>query len=156
MVPVSLTKSPSLRAILLTQRLKNIGKDLKKYCLGLIETGSSRLPKEGVINRELLPYQRSIQDHIRLLGISQEVMETLIEDGRIQEAASPVLLHPELNKRNIYVSAEDPTIVTGLIDWQSASVEPAFIYANETPDFATPPPNLEEHVLRWTRRAQDY
>ncbi|KAL2834402.1 hypothetical protein BDW59DRAFT_156335 [Aspergillus cavernicola] len=31
---------------------------------------------------------------------------------------------------------EDLTIVTGLIDWQSASIEPAFIYANETPDFA--------------------
>ena len=34
------------------------------------------------------------------------------------------------------MSGDDPTFVTGLIDWQSTSVEPAFVYANETPDFA--------------------
>ncbi|KAM3452511.1 hypothetical protein MY3296_004535 [Beauveria thailandica] len=48
--------------------------------------------------------------------------------------------------RNIFVSADDPTIITGLIDWQSTSVEPAFIYANETPDFATPPEEPEEEM----------
>ena len=37
------------------------------------------------------------------------------------------------------MSDDDPTLVTGLIDWQSKSVEPAFIYANETPDFAAHP-----------------
>ncbi len=41
------------------------------------------------------------------------------------------------------MSDGDPTVVTGLIDWQSTSVEPAFTYANETPDFATYP----DHVL---------
>ncbi|KAM0742212.1 hypothetical protein ACQRIT_002389 [Beauveria bassiana] len=48
--------------------------------------------------------------------------------------------------RNIFVSADDPTIITGLIDWQSTSVEPAFIYANETPDFAAPPEEPEEEM----------
>ncbi|GKZ93030.1 hypothetical protein AnigIFM59636_006094 [Aspergillus niger] len=66
-------------------------------------------------------------------------MQRLIQDKRIQDAATPALSHPDYHKRNIYVSLEDPTIITGLIDWQSTSIEPAFIYANETPDFATPP-----------------
>ncbi|GKZ78096.1 hypothetical protein AnigIFM56816_001480 [Aspergillus niger] len=66
-------------------------------------------------------------------------MQRLIQDKRIQDAATPALSHPDYHKRNIYVSPEDPTIITGLIDWQSTSIEPAFIYANETPDFATPP-----------------
>ena len=59
----------------------------------------------------------------------------------IRDAAPPTLLHPDLHKRNIFVSDDDPTIVTGLIDWQSCSVEPAFWYADEVPDLtisATP------------------
>lgn len=57
---------------------------------------------------------------------------------------TPALLHPDFHKRNIYVSADDPTVITGLIDWQSASIEPAFVYANEIPDFAGPPEEPED------------
>ena len=57
---------------------------------------------------------------------------------RIRDAATPTLFHPDLNKRNIFVSDNDPTIITGIIDWQSSSIEPAFWYADEVPDFATP------------------
>jgi hypothetical protein len=46
--------------------------------------------------------------------------------------------------RNIYVSVDDPTVITGLIDWLSTSIEPAFIYANKTPDFAALPERPEE------------
>ncbi|KAJ6119026.1 hypothetical protein N7471_013646 [Penicillium samsonianum] len=110
-------------------------------------TGLSRLPKEAVNNRKLLPYQGSIQDHIRLLKTSREVIQKSIEDKRIEDAATPALLHPDFHKRNIYVSAEEPTVITGLIDWQSTSIEPAFIYANETPDFAALPRVPEEDLL---------
>jgi hypothetical protein len=61
------------------------------------------------------------------------------QDERIENAATPALLHPDFHKRNIYVSAEEPIVIIGLIDWQSASIEPAFIYGNETPDFAELP-----------------
>lgn len=119
--------------------LANSGKGLTSYCHGLIETGFSRLPKDEAITRELLLHQGSIQDHIRLLKTSQEVLQKLVHDKRIQEAATPALLHADFHKRNIYVSAEDPTAITGLIDWQSASIEPAFNHANEIPEFAAPP-----------------
>ncbi|KAL4902041.1 hypothetical protein BDW74DRAFT_187035 [Aspergillus multicolor] len=121
-------------------------KDLKSYCAGLIETGSSRLPKESV-TLELLPHQGPVQEHVRLLKISQEVMQRLVEDPRIQDAATPTLLHPDFHMRNIFVSAEDPTRITGLIDWQTTAIEPAFIYANETPDFAALPEEPEEDTL---------
>ncbi|OQD74386.1 hypothetical protein PENDEC_c011G01601 [Penicillium decumbens] len=123
-------------------------KDLASYCRGLIDTGFSRLPKEEINSRDFLPYQGSVQDHIRLLKISQEVMQNLIEDTRIKDAATPALLHPDFHKRNIYVSAEEPTVITGLIDWQSTSIEPAFIYANETPDFAALPGGPEGDPLK--------
>ncbi|KAF4211345.1 hypothetical protein CNMCM5878_002813 [Aspergillus fumigatiaffinis] len=122
-------------------------RDLASYCLGLIETGFSRLPKEDAGNRDLLPHQGSIQDHINLLKTSKEVMQKLIKDKRIQDAATPALLHPDFHKRNIYVSAGDPTVITGVIDWQSANIEPAFIYANKTPDFAALPEESEGNVF---------
>ncbi|XHG05866.1 hypothetical protein AWENTII_009078 [Aspergillus wentii] len=87
--------------------------------------------------KQQLPYQGSVQEHINLLHTSQKVLEHLIKDSRIQNAASPTLIHPDLHKRNIYVNPNDPTIITGIIDWQSTSIEPAFIYTNETPDFAS-------------------
>lgn len=119
-------------------------RDLAEYCQGLIDTGFSRLPKDAINNHQSLPHQGSIQDHIHLLETSREVMQKLVEDKRIQDAAVPTLLHADFHKRNIYVSADDPTVITGLIDWQSSSIEPAFLYANETPDFAAPPTVLSE------------
>ena len=53
--------------------------------------------------------------------------------------ATPTLLHPDIHKRNIFVSGEDPCQVTAIIDWQSTSIEPAFVYANYTPDFVEDP-----------------
>ncbi|KAJ5587784.1 uncharacterized protein N7459_003549 [Penicillium hispanicum] len=112
-------------------------------------TGFSRLPKaEDVIHHKLLPHQGSIQEHIHLIQSSQEVMHKLVEDQRTQDAAKPTLLHPDFHKRNIYVSAEDPTHITGLIDWQSTSIEPAFLYTNETPDFAVLPEEPEEDTFQ--------
>jgi hypothetical protein len=58
------------------------------------------------------------------------------EDPRIGNAAAPTLFHPDLHKRNIFVSDDDPAVITGIIDWQSSSIEPAFWYADEVPDFA--------------------
>lgn len=63
------------------------------------------------------------------------------EDARIITAATPMLLHPDLNKRNIFVMENDPTAITGIIDWQSAGVEPAFWYADNIPDFARSVPD---------------
>lgn len=61
------------------------------------------------------------------------------DDPRIRDAAAtPVLFHPDLHKRNIFVSDDDPCVITSIIDWQSASNEPAFWYADEIPDFAEP------------------
>lgn len=69
-------------------------------------------------------------------------------DPRIRDAATPTLFHSDLHKRNIFVSDDDPTVITGIIDWQSSSIEPAFWYADEVPDFATPiaHPSLENQL----------
>jgi aminoglycoside/choline kinase family phosphotransferase len=70
------------------------------------------------------------------------------EEPRIRNAATPTLLHPDLHKRNIFVSDDDPAVITGIIDWQSSSIEPAFWYADDVPDFARPiaHPSLEDQI----------
>jgi hypothetical protein len=71
----------------------------------------------------------------------------LVQDKRIQDAAVPTLLHADFHMKNIFVSPEDPIVITGLIDWQSTAIEPAFIYANETPDFAALPEQPDEEDI---------
>jgi hypothetical protein len=62
-------------------------------------------------------------------------------DARIVKVARPTLYHPDLHKRNIFVSPEDPTNITAIVDWQSTSIEPAFWYVDDVPDFAQPVPD---------------
>lgn len=81
-------------------------------------------------------YHGVVAEHSRLLKFSRDVASKLIEDPRVQKAATPILLHQDLHKRNVYVSDEDPTIVTDIIDWQSSSINPAFMHVDEVPDFA--------------------
>lgn len=49
-----------------------------------------------------------------------------------------MLCHADLHRRNIFVSKDDPTIITAVIDWEHSSIEPAFIYADYVPDFLEP------------------
>ncbi|KAK0104962.1 hypothetical protein ONS95_005223 [Cadophora gregata] len=132
-----------------TERPPNRGPwtGLQAYCSGLIDAGFSRVPKTGGVVDEL-PYRGSVQEHLRLLNISEKVNEELIKAPVIERVTSPTLLHPDLHKRNIYVSEEDPSCITAIIDWQSTSIEPTFCYANETPDLVEDPaadvPILEE------------
>jgi hypothetical protein len=57
----------------------------------------------------------------------------------VKDASKPLLFHPDLHARNIFVDLNDPTKILSIIDWQSAAIEPAFIHANETPGFAEEP-----------------
>jgi hypothetical protein len=110
---------------------------LTSYAHGLIDLRFSRIPPLNNDDRSLPPYQGSVAEHIQLLHIGRDVLGKLTEDNRIISAAVPTLFHPDLHKRNIFVSEDDPTIVTNIIDWQSSSIEPALYYADESPDFAT-------------------
>lgn len=78
--------------------------------------------------------------HLKLLKVGQDVLFKLIQHPEIKSNTTPTLFHPDLHKRNIFVSKDDPTIVTGFIDWQCASIEPALHYADDVPDFARFPP----------------
>jgi hypothetical protein len=71
-----------------------------------------------------LPYQGSVDEHLRLLGICDSRIKESIKSPTILDSAGPMLVHPNLNRWNIYVSPDDPTRITTIIDWQSTSIEP--------------------------------
>ncbi|XPS81053.1 hypothetical protein M3J09_012996 [Ascochyta lentis] len=114
--------------------------DLAAYCNGLIDTGFARLPPADP-SPQRPRYHGSVQTHHRLLEYGRAVLSKMAMDPRIQKAAIPMFFHPDLHKRNIFVSEEDPTVVSAMIDWQSSSIEPAFWYADVVPDFAQPVPD---------------
>ncbi len=100
-------------------------------------------------------YHGAVAEHIRLLNSGRDVASELIKDPRIQKAAAPILLHQDLHKRNIYVFNEDPTTIAGIIDWQSSSINPAFMHANEVPDFAAHISTPEDHIPSGDLPARD-
>lgn len=116
--------------------------DLSQYCSALLDAGFSRIPSAEVAPKDELAYRGSIQEHLRLLKINEKVIPELIKSPLIQDLAIPTFHHADLNKRNIFVSKDDPTFITSVIDWQSTSIEPTFMYAKETPDLIPirPPP----------------
>jgi hypothetical protein len=85
------------------------------------------------------PSSKIIQDHLHLLEASEQVIKEVVKSPLIQNVAAPMLLHPDFHKRNIFVSDEDPTRITAVIDWQSTGIEPVFSFANETPDLVADP-----------------
>ena len=84
-------------------------------------------------------YMGSVGEHMGMAKATGAVLEALCERVDVQEAAAPILCHPDLHKRSIFVSEEDPTQITAIIDWQSCSIEPGLHYFNETPDLCLHP-----------------
>jgi len=76
-----------------------------------------------------------VKHHIKLLESTRVVLQVLVNDERMKKNALPTLLHPDLHMRNIFVDETDASRITGIIDWQSASIVPAFMY-DDIPDFA--------------------
>lgn len=126
----------TLLALILADRLYNAGTTLDQNCDGLVDAGLSRVPPKDLSAEKRPSYHGSVQAHLEILERCRPVLKEMCVDPRIQAAATPTLFHPDLHKRNIFVSETDPSKITGIIDWQSTSIEPAFWYADDVPDFA--------------------
>lgn len=96
---------------------------------------------------------------MRLLESSRKILEVIGDSAALREYCSPLLLHPDLHARNIFVDPNNPTEILGVIDWQSAAIEPAFVHAAETPDFAEEPlldRTLDADVLHGSHELQEH
>lgn len=74
---------------------------------------------------------------MELLTRGAVVLEALSRDPRIEKVSAPLLLHPDLHKRNIFVDPDNLTKITAVIDWQSTCLDPALFYFQEIPDICS-------------------
>ncbi|SMY21314.1 unnamed protein product [Zymoseptoria tritici ST99CH_1A5] len=116
-------------------------KSHEDYVRGLLDVGLSRIP---VLNENTTRTQEeAIQDHLHLNRTAKDTLLAMVASPVYHNVQRPTFLHRDLHKRNIFVSDEDPTQITCLIDWQSSSIEPAYSY-DETPDLCEFPTDWHE------------
>jgi hypothetical protein len=100
-----------------------------------------------------------VEEHLQLVETSKETLDLVQNTTAVQDASKPLLFHPDLHARNLFVDPDDPTKILSIIDWQSTAIEPAFIHANETPDFAEEPvldKILDAEISPEVQEAQDH
>ncbi|CEL10124.1 hypothetical protein ASPCAL13249 [Aspergillus calidoustus] len=112
-------------------------KTIGEFSNGLIDAGLSRVPQTDSMPQSRPAYHGSPETHLAVLKMPRSVLKQMALDTQIQNYSKPVLFYSDLHKRNIFVSEDDPAVITGIIDWQGTSVKPAFRYSDEIPDFAT-------------------
>lgn len=93
------------------------------------------MPKETPHGRA--DFRGSAEASVELLTRGAVVLEALSRDPRVKNISAPLLLHPDLHKRNIFVDPEDPTKITAIIDWQSTCLDPALLYFQDIPDLCS-------------------
>ncbi|KAI4663136.1 uncharacterized protein J4E88_010841 [Alternaria novae-zelandiae] len=128
--------------------------NLSTYCDSLIDLGISRVPPPHLITKHphWQEFHGSPTEHYDLLSQGRALLKAMARHPSLQDTAKPSLFHPCLHTDNIFVSENTPTTVTAIIDWQACSIEPAFHYADISPDFAQPRPHVQpERELSFKR-----
>jgi hypothetical protein len=121
------------------------GRTFDNFTHGLLDAGISRVPDKTPPTRPA--FRGAVEEHLALLSKAEAVLQALSRDPRIEDISSPLLLHPDLHKRNIFVDPEDPTKITAIIDWQSTCLDPALLYFNEVPDLCEHPRGIAHDAM---------
>ena len=82
--------------------------------------------------------RESNEEYIRLLERTERLIPILAAHPMITRSSASVLWHPDLNLGNVIVSPKDPTVIEGLIDWQSSTLAPLLLQCR-VPFFLEPP-----------------
>ncbi|KZF22374.1 hypothetical protein L228DRAFT_261549 [Xylona heveae TC161] len=117
------------------------------------------------IQRRLHSFNRdqSVTDYQHLLQKISSILPIISSDSRIVKLSTPALWRKNSHLGNIFVSPDDPTHITGIIDWQSTHIAPLLLDA-QLPVFLAPPkgykpghevPNLPEDFNQQTREQQE-
>ncbi|KAH1981873.1 hypothetical protein KXW88_005261 [Aspergillus fumigatus] len=111
--------------------LAELGRDLAHQGICQVRNYKSSYAGRG-------PHYGTPEEHIRVLETVMQVMPILTEAVPIRRHTEPVLRHPDFHPGNIFVSADDPTVIVGVIDWQFTCILPRFTQVR-WPLFLAPP-----------------
>lgn len=114
-----------------------IGPTLLKFGLGLTQRSIARTRLRPARNTIPLLHG-AVQDHVSILNATEKLLPILTKHPRLLEGSRATMWHTDLHMGNIFISQEDHTRITCLIDWQSTSISPLFLQAR-WPVFLSPP-----------------
>ncbi|EAW06852.1 uncharacterized protein ACLA_085470 [Aspergillus clavatus NRRL 1] len=128
-------------------RFRSVSKDMgpwarfSEYALSIVQRELAHIRSSGAeVQRQLHKFDesQSIDEYESLLENVNMALPILSHDPRVTDASDPVVWHTDLHLGNIFVSPNEPSIIEGIIDWQSSQICPLFIQAR-FPEFLTPP-----------------
>ncbi|KAL5335982.1 hypothetical protein BJX70DRAFT_390279 [Aspergillus crustosus] len=108
--------------------------NLSEYALSTVQREVSHIAR----------FELEVQRELHAYNDSQTTAEyqTLLDKNRVMKVSKPVLWHTDLHFGNIFVSPTNPTVIEGIIDWQSIQSAPLTIQAR-FPEFLRPPKNYK-------------
>ncbi|KAJ5573480.1 uncharacterized protein N7459_007907, partial [Penicillium hispanicum] len=128
---------------------QSLSKDLgpwayfSQYASSIVQRELAHIANSGTeVQRQLHNFDesQSIDEYKILLERVSMVLPILSDEPRVIGASDPVMWHTDLHLGNIFVSPNEPSIIEGIIDWQSSQICPLFIQAR-FPEFLMPPKN---------------
>ncbi|TQB70518.1 hypothetical protein MPDQ_000391 [Monascus purpureus] len=99
--------------------LFDLGHDAARQGIWQIENHKSSHSGRG-------PHFGDPEEHVRLLKTAIDLIRILCGSPMLQKHSNPALSHPDFHPGNIFVSDDDPTRISGVIDWQFTTVMPRF------------------------------
>lgn len=117
------------------------GDSLSTFGVSIAQRELLRISRQG---QQSLPsyYKGTVEQKSQLLEITVGLMKLLDSNELLREACQPTLWHTDLHMGNIFVAPDERSRIVSLIDFQSASVLPAFLQA-QWPVFLRPPRNYD-------------
>jgi len=89
----------------------------------------------------------SADDQIALLEMTVRLIQILGCHADLMPHAKPTLSHTDLHMGNIFVSENDPSEISAIIDWQFTQIAPMFLQAR-WPVFLKPPKNYPAGLVQ--------
>ncbi|OOQ88632.1 hypothetical protein PEBR_12954 [Penicillium brasilianum] len=123
-----------------------------EYVLSIVQRELSHIASSGAeVQRQLHKFDesQSIDEYKSLLEKANMALPILSHDPRVTGASDPIVWHTDLHLGNIFVLPTEPSIIEGIIDWQSSQIGPLFVQAR-FPEFLRPPKDYTSgpHALK--------
>ena len=112
----------------------NLGLTVDKYWIAICEReiqwlGTYAKPRPHSDPLRQQEDQENPQQHIELLKLFIKLAPHVIPSD--VSLAAPALWHPDLHMENIMISAESPSKIVAIIDWQHAVIAPLYLHIIE-------------------------
>ncbi|PKY07566.1 hypothetical protein P168DRAFT_98163 [Aspergillus campestris IBT 28561] len=117
--------------------LSNLGESLINRSLQSVQNLNPELPAS---------IRGTAEEHTLVLNMAKEIIPAVANNPYLLGPSQPTLWHTDLHMGNIFVAEDDPSNVTGFIDWQHSSISPLFLQAR-WPVVLTPPGEYEEGTV---------